>query len=120
MARIKGKNTKPEITIRKLVWETGKRYRIHSKKIYGTPDISNKKKKVAVFIDGCFWHGCPNCYREPTTNVKFWRNKIKTNKMRRKKVRKKLQSTKWQVLEFWEHDIVIDPQLIAKKISSLL
>ena len=120
MAAIKGKNTKPEIKIRKLVWAAGKRYRLHSKKIYGTPDLSNKKKRVAVFIDGCFWHGCHKCYKEPTSNVEFWRNKITSNKKRRKKVRKNLKKENWQILEFWEHEVNSNPETITRKIMELL
>src|SRR3989338_10512229 len=69
MASIKGKNTKPELVIRKMLWRKGIRYRTHDKSVFGIPDISIKNKRVAVFIDGCFWHGCNKCYKEPTTNV---------------------------------------------------
>ena len=65
MSSIRGKNTRPELLIRKIIWSSGKRYRIHDKTVYGRPDISNKKRKIAVFIDGCFWHGCKQCYKEP-------------------------------------------------------
>ncbi|MDE2589997.1 MAG: very short patch repair endonuclease [Patescibacteria group bacterium] len=116
MSSIRGKNTKPEIMIRKLLWKNGFRYRIHNRKIQGNPDISNKKKKTAIFIDGCFWHGCNRCYKEPTTNVKFWRDKIRRNKLRREKVRKNLLSGGWIVMEFWEHEINMDAVAIAKKI----
>ena len=88
---IRGKDTKPEITIRKLLWKKGIRYRIHNKSIYGTPDISIKTDRIAVFIDGCFWHGCRRCYKEPATNTAFWREKIHNNKKRRLDVRKLLK-----------------------------
>jgi len=110
MASIGGKNTRPEITIRKMLWQKGIRYRIHNNTVFGTPDISIKKKKIAVFIDGCFWHGCSRCYREPTTNVEFWRNKVENNKKRRNKVRTQLRKDGWNVQEFWEHQVNSRPQ----------
>lgn len=105
MSSIRGKNTKPEIAVRKILWHNGVRYRIHDRSIFGTPDISIKKKKIAVFIDGCFWHGCSRCYKEPKTNTEFWRNKIERNKKRRHNVRLVLKQDGWKIFEIWEHDI---------------
>src|SRR2546428_14194967 len=116
MSSIRGKNTKPELTVRRLLWKNGFRYRIHDKNIPGMPDISNKGKKIAIFVDGCFWHGCGRCYKEPATNVKFWRNKIKGNNLRRQKVRKNLLFGGWTVMEFWEHEINMDAEAITRKI----
>ena len=79
MSRIRSKNTKPEIEFRKYVWNKGLRnYRVH-RKLPGKPDLYFGKSKVAVFIDGCFWHKCPKCYRSPKTNKKFWHEKIQRN-----------------------------------------
>ena len=103
MASIRGTNTKPEVIIRRLLWSAGKRYKIHDRSVYGTPDISNKSKKLAVFLDGCFWHGCNVCYREPSSNIVYWRDKIRQNRARREKVKAFLVSEGWDVLEFWEH-----------------
>lgn len=120
MSSIRGKNTKPEITVRKILWSKGKRYRIHDKTIIGTPDISNKKKKIVVFIDGCFWHGCNTCYKEPRTNIQYWRNKIVSNRNRRITVRRKLESKNFQILEFWEHQISQQPYFVATMIARFL
>jgi len=120
MASIRGKNTKPEITIRKLLWKEGVRYRIHDKSILGTPDISIKKDKVAVFIDGCFWHGCKRCYKEPKSNVGFWRKKILNNRKRRNKVRTQLRKEGWNVQEFWEHQIYSKSHEITNTIENCL
>lgn len=117
MASIKGKNTKPEIIIRKLLWAQGIRYRIHNKKIIGTPDIAIKKKRTAVFLDGCFWHGCSKCYKVPKTNRKFWKDKLEYNKQRRRKVRYELKKEGWKVLEFWEHQIISHPTTVTQKIA---
>ena len=120
MASIKGKDTEPELTIRKILWMKGYRYRIHNKSMFGKPDISFTKNKLAIFIDGCFWHGCNKCYKTPKTNPEFWHNKIEQNKSRRKIVRQTLKKNNWAILEFWEHDIKQDPLSIVEKIEKFL
>lgn len=120
MASIRGKNTKPELIVRKILWSNGLRYRIHDNTVFGKPDMSNKKKKLAVFVDGCFWHGCKRCYKEPTSNVKFWREKISRNKERRITVRRTLKRSGWTVVEFWEHDIAKAPEKAVRKITQKL
>ncbi len=120
MASIRGKNTKPEIKIRKILWSKGIRYRIHDKKVIGTPDILIRKNKIAVFIDGCFWHGCRRCYKEPTTNTHFWREKIQNNKKRRRKVKKLLHNKGWKVLEYWEHQVNTEPYRVVEEITRYL
>lgn len=120
MASIRSKNTKPELTVRRRVWAEGRRYRVHDRTVFGTPDMSNKSKRIAVFIDGCFWHGCERCYSEPKTNVEFWRSKILQNKSRRKKVLKELKKGNWDVLQFWEHQVNHDPEKISLKIAKML
>lgn len=116
MASIKGKNTKPELLIRKILWAKGKRYRIHDRTVTGTPDISNKTKKIAIFIDGCFWHGCSRCYIQPKSNVEYWKKKIIKNNQRRQYIRKKLALDGWHILEFWEHEIIEMPTVVEKEI----
>lgn len=118
MSSIKGKNTKPEIIVRKLLWAQGIRYRIHNRKVFGTPDISIKKQKLAIFIDGCFWHGCSNCYKAPKTNSKFWKDKLEYNKHRRTIVRHELRKNDWKILEFWEHQVSKEPDKVIKRIVS--
>jgi len=120
MSSIRGKNTKPEMVIRKMLWENGKRYRIHDSSVFGTPDISNKSKNLAIFIDGCFWHGCKRCYKEPKSNTEFWRNKIIRNKKRRKLVKSKLRKEGITILQFWEHQVLANPQTVTQKISKHL
>lgn len=116
MSSIRGKNTKPEIAVRKILWHNGVRYRIHDRSIFGTPDISIKKKKIAVFIDGCFWHGCSRCYKEPKTNIMFWRTKISKNKERRIKVKSVLVNDGWNVIEIWEHQIYEEDEKMINNI----
>ena len=114
MASIRGKNTKPEIVVRKILWDHGFRYRIHDKTVFGKPDISNKSKKIAIFVDGCFWHGCSKCYKEPTTNIQFWRKKIHHNKNRRRVVKKELKKQGWKMIEIWEHQL--ETQIILSSV----
>jgi DNA mismatch endonuclease (patch repair protein) len=119
MSSIRSKNTKPEVTVRRLLWANGKRYRIHDKSIFGTPDISSKKNMVAIFIDGCFWHGCISCYQKPRTNIKFWSNKITINRKRRRVVASRLKKEGWKMLEIWEHDVKLRPDSVARRISKM-
>jgi len=117
MASIRGKNTVPELVIRRRLWYLGKRYRKHDRSVPGTPDISNKSKKVAVFIDGCFWHGCSRCYKEPTSHVSFWRRKLQYNKKRREHVTKVLHAERWTVVQYWEHEAISQPCRVAREIA---
>ena len=70
--------------------------------IHGKPDFSWSKLKIALFVDGCFWHGCPRCYRAPTSNTDYWENKIKRNRSRDRKVSKLLRNEGWSVIRVWE------------------
>jgi DNA mismatch endonuclease, patch repair protein len=117
MSRIKAKNTGPEIKLRKLLSAHDIRgYRIHYN-LPGKPDIVFTKKKIAIFIDGCFWHKCPVCFQEPETRKEFWMKKIQSNIDRDKKVNDQLKDDGWTVMRFWEHDVRKNPEVIVKKIS---
>ena len=86
MSRIRSKNTKPEMAVRKYLSSKGYKYRLHDKKLPGTPDIVLKRKRIAIQVRGCFWHG-HNCKLSnyPKTNRKYWKNKINNNKKRDRK-----------------------------------
>jgi len=73
-----------------------------------------------VFVDGCFWHGCPRCYRRPKSNRKFWDAKITRNRMRDRRVKSVLRNEGWQVLRFWEHDLKINGERAAHRIAKSL
>lgn len=111
MSKIKSKDTKPELAVRRVLWGAGLRYRIHDRTLPGTPDISNKRLRLAVFVDGCFWHGCPECYSEPKSNVGFWRAKVRKNRKRREEIREDLEGRGFRVVEVWEHETV-DPDTV--------
>jgi len=120
MSQIRGKNTCPEVKLRKLLWSDGVRgYRIHYN-LPGKPDIVFTKKKIAIFIDGCFWHKCPVCFQEPETRKEFWMGKIQSNIDRDKKVDELLKNDGWAVIRIWEHVIKKEPEKAVKKIIALL
>jgi DNA mismatch endonuclease (patch repair protein) len=103
MSRIRGKNTKPELIIRKYLFSKGIRYRINAK-LPGKPDVSIKKIRTAIFINGCFWHGHVNCNDSgiPKSNSTFWMTKISTNMARDKRNTEMLRKDGWEVITIWE------------------
>jgi DNA mismatch endonuclease (patch repair protein) len=107
MQHIRSKNTKPEIMLRKHLWLTGLRYRIHGKNIIGKPDIYFKSKKIAIFVDSDFWHG--RLYKEgkavPKTNQDYWIPKLENNIKRDEKVNAALLSEGWTVIRCWESSL---------------
>lgn len=104
MSRIHGKNTKPELMLRECLWKFGFRYRLHYR-LPGKPDIVFPGKRIAIFVDGCFWHGCPVHGVRPKTNKRFWREKINGNIERDERNTTQLTANGWTVLRFWEHDV---------------
>jgi DNA mismatch endonuclease (patch repair protein) len=79
----------------------------------GKPDYVFSSQRVAVFVDGCFWHGCPRCYKEPKKNVAFWSEKLVSNKRRDRRVDRKLRTMGWRVLRVWEHSLLKGHELSA-------
>ena len=104
MSANKGKDTKPELFLRKELWKSGIRgYRLNWKKAQGRPDIAFPGKKVAIFVNGCFWHRCPYCQLGlPKSNTPFWKEKFEKNIARDKTNIKNLESLGWKVLTIWE------------------
>lgn len=123
MQQIKGKNTKPEILLRKLLFSKGFRYRINNKNLPGKPDIVLKKYNTVIFVNGCFWHGHENCryYVIPKTRTEFWTEKINGNKKRDKKNTELLLQKGWKVITVWECELKKDKldQTVEKLIHEL-
>jgi DNA mismatch endonuclease, patch repair protein len=117
MSAIHSKNTKPEINLRRVLWKKGLRYRIH----YGKEkiDIAFPSTRVAVFVDGCFWHGCPIHSHLPKSNKEYWLPKLKKNMERDKETTKRLWEDGWKVLRFWEHELM-DIQEVIEQIEIAL
>lgn len=120
MARIRAKNTKPELLLRSALWRRGLRYRVHHKVGNVRPDIVFTTKKVAVFIDGCQWHGCPEHYVFPRTNQEFWADKLKKNTERDISVTSDLKNAGWISMRFWEHQIVSSISDVVDTIIAVL
>ena len=104
MRAVKGKNTAPELVVRKLIFGLGYRYRLHGSHLPGNPDIYFSKSKKAIFIHGCFWHGhmCKRGNRIPSTNKEYWIKKVQGNKTRDDKAIALLTEYGWSHLVIWE------------------
>lgn len=120
MARVKGKNTKPEIYLRKLLWHIGFRYRVNYKKLSGSPDVYIPKYRVAIFINGCFWHMHKNCKHSsiPKSNYDFWKNKLERNVEMDNTNYSKLECIGIKAIVIWECEIkrMIKYEVYSKKI----
>lgn len=104
MAGIRGRNTKPELRVRKELFAEGYRYRLHRQGLPGTPDIVLPGRRIAVFVNGCFWHGHQPCKlaRIPATRTAFWVEKLEQNRRRDSRVISSLLDLSWRVLVVWE------------------
>ncbi|MBL8516109.1 MAG: very short patch repair endonuclease [Betaproteobacteria bacterium] len=104
MSKNRGKNTKLEIQLRHACFAAGLRHRLHSK-LPGRPDFVYPSAGVVVFVDGCFWHGCPEHYIAPAQRADFWKEKRRRNAERDSEVNRQLEELGWTVLRVWEHQI---------------
>lgn len=120
MSRIKGKDTKPEMLVRKFLHANGYRYRLHVKDLPGKPDIVLPKYKTVIFVHGCFWHGHEGCkyFVVPKTRTDWWLNKINTNKANDIKAIQKLTEQGWRVLTLWECQL--KPKVAEETLHKLL
>lgn len=90
--------------------------------IFGRPDFVFRKHKLAIFVDGCFWHGCPKCYRVPRQNQEFWASKLAKNRDRDRLVNRYLRASGWKVIRLWEHELRprhVEKKAFAKKIDDI-
>lgn len=117
MAAIRSKNTKPELALRRALWRRGLRFRVY----YGKEkiDIAFPSKKVAIFVDGCFWHGCPIHSHLPKSHKNYWHPKLKRNLERDQAKNQRLKTEGWKVLRFWEHELT-NMELVLSKIADAL
>lgn len=114
----RSRDTKPELTLRRLVHAAGLRYRVAAKPLRGmrrTADMLFGPTRVAVFVDGCFWHGCPEHFVPPKTNPEYWEKKIGGNMRRDRETDSRLEAEGWLVLRFWEHQ---DPGECAEAVCA--
>ena len=121
MSRIRGKDTKPEMTVRKIVHALGYRYRLHCRDLPGTPDLVFRRIRKIIFVHGCFWHrhrGCPQAYT-PKSREYFWREKFRMNKLRDRRHLGQLTREGWDVLVIWECELA-SVTTATKRITSFL
>lgn len=119
MSRIRSRGTKPEIRLRKLLWLCGLRgYRLRTK-LPGKPDLVFSRARLAVFVDGCFWHGCPTCGdgRAPSSNKEYWDAKRARNKERDCRRTSELEGMGWTVIRLWEHEVMKAPDTCVARIE---
>lgn len=104
MAAIHGKDTKPEVLVRRFLWHRGYRYRLNHKSLPGKPDVVLRKYRTCIFVNGCFWHGHEGCklYTIPKTNTDFWLTKVRRNKQRDAKVLEQVADMGWHSITIWE------------------
>lgn len=121
MARVRGKNTRPEMIVRKLLFAAGYRYRLHVRKLPGSPDLVFPSRKKVIFVHGCFWHRHADCgaSRMPKSRVEFWSDKLNGNKARDQRNQETLINAGWQVLVIWECELG-DPALLADRLRLFL
>lgn len=124
MAAVKSKDTKPELAVRSALWRRGYRYSLHRKDVVGRPDLIFRRARVAVFIDGDFWHG--NAWRVRglsrledlfPTRTEWWAAKIKRNIARDHEVTERLRAGGWLVLRFWESEVAASVDAVADEIA---
>jgi len=105
MSRIQSVNTAPELAVRRALAAAGIRYRLHDPGLPGRPDITIRRSRVVIFVDGCFWHGCPRHYSRPHVRQEYWDAKIASNRARRKMVLERLSSDGWKAFQLWECEV---------------
>jgi DNA mismatch endonuclease (patch repair protein) len=116
----RGRDTGPELAVRRILHSAGYRFRVNVRVLRParlTVDVAFTKKHIAVLIDGCFWHGCPDHYIPPKSNAEFWHEKIEKNRQRDVVTNLRLGDAGWLVLRYWEHE---DPRGVAEQIIMAL
>ncbi len=121
MAAVRSSNTTPEREVRSALHRLGVRYRLGQQIAVGTrrvkPDLAFKGARVALFVDGCFWHGCPDHCRIPATNASYWTQKIRRNRERDTVIDSELEAAGWRVIRAWEHST---PASVARRVTLTL
>ncbi len=116
MSRVHGRDTRPELAVRRLVTSLGYRYRLHVRELPGSPDLVFRRLQKVIFVHGCFWHGHQGCCkgRLPKSRVLYWRGKIEANKKRDKRAIRMLRKQGWEATVVWQCEIPIATKLLRK------
>lgn len=127
MSRVRSKDTKPELALRSALHGRGLRYRLHARDVPGRPDLVIRSKRVAIFVDGDFWHGnawrvrgLPRLEDQFPTRTEWWVAKITRNMERDREVSAALEAAGWRVIRIWESDVLADPQAAAERVIASL
>ena len=118
MRKVKSKETRLEKLLRNSLWRDGIRYKKNNSSDFGKPDLIVGRRKLILFIDSCFWHGCKEHLRMPHSNKDYWENKIKRNKKRDVVVNNHYKNTDWKVLRIWEHELKTQ-KMVDKLVSRI-
>jgi DNA mismatch endonuclease, patch repair protein len=119
MSRIRGRGNKDtELALMKLFRQHGITGWRRNQKVFGKPDFLFRRNRLAIFVDGCFWHGCPRHYKIPIGNRAFWKKKFAANKARDRRVNRALRRIGWQVVRIWEHDLAKRNVACVRKIQA--
>lgn len=121
MSRVRSRDTGPEMRLRRALWSAGHRYRLgHGLKLPGKPDLVFPRPRMAVYVDGCFWHACPLHATQPKTRSEWWREKLEGNVARDRRVDAQMADLGWTVMRFWEHEVAQDVDAVVRAIASQL
>lgn len=120
MRSVRTHGTAPEVRLRHGLWHAGLRYRTRTRIEGAKPDVAFLGKRLLVFVDGCFWHGCPQHYTKPTENAEFWSAKIEKNRARDARNNQTLEAQGWKVLRFWECEVEKDLDRVVTTIQRYL
>jgi len=120
MARVRSNNTDAELILRRALWLEGFRFRVTYRALPGSPDVVFTRWRLAIFVDGCFWHGCPVHYAPPKANSGFWQEKKARNCARDERVNRELNAMGWSVLRVWEHEVYDALSSVVERIRNIL
>lgn len=117
MRAVRARNTSPEMALRRSLRAQGFRgYRVSPRQVRGAPDVTYLGLRLAVFVDGCYWHGCPQHCRKPSSNTEYWHTKIARNIERDQAATEALRQEGWTVLRIWEHELRHDAKPAAQRV----
>jgi len=119
MSSIRSRNTQPEMIVRQMLKDNRIRGYKLQYKVYGNPDIALPKERVAIFVDGCFWHGCKSCYRKPVHNSDYWAAKHLRNQLRDLTVNRNLRAMGYKVMRIKEHDVTKHKERVLRRLTRL-
>lgn len=118
----RGRDTSPEVFLRRLLRGAGfPGYRLHWGKVPGRPDIAFPGRRVAIFVNGCYWHRCPNCHPSlPKSNTAFWERKFELNQERDRRKTRELEALGWSVVTVWECELKRAPDIVVQRLTRTL